>query len=313
MTKDPAASPNTKGEPLTKAKQCFVITPIGKEASAERRRADGLYHAVLKPVLESHDYVVYAAHQVAVIGSITDKIISDILYSELVVADLSGLNPNVMYELAVRHATGLPVVVIADESTALPFDIKQERTLFYRDDFSGCMQLRRDLDATVKSIESGKSKNDNPITRVSNRIILNPTVKVAATEEVILERIDSLAEQVATLNRRQYYRHKSYANQDSTSENSNRIFLDLQVNPETTTIKTIRTLIAPLLKISPEDIHIVGLTAADKVRVSIELPDGGYSTKWDAVRSLGDVHNGSDTIKILDVYRNGDNMRPVIT
>ena len=88
-------------------KQCFIVTPLGMVGSEIRRKADGVIEAVLNPILEEFEYKVIAPHEIDNPGSITKQIIEHLLHDELVIANLTNLNPNVMYELAVRHATRL--------------------------------------------------------------------------------------------------------------------------------------------------------------------------------------------------------------
>jgi hypothetical protein len=68
---------------------CFVIGPIGKEGGPERKHADLLLNAVIKHVLATDEfgYEVKRADQDADPGMITDRVISDIIHAELVVAD----------------------------------------------------------------------------------------------------------------------------------------------------------------------------------------------------------------------------------
>lgn len=123
-------------------KKCFVVTPIGNDNSSIRRHANGIIDSVIHPVLQSKGYEVSAAHQISSAGSITKQVIEKILEDDLVVANLTELNANVMYELAIRHCVGKPVISIAEQGTVLPFDVADERTIFYANDMAGVEELK---------------------------------------------------------------------------------------------------------------------------------------------------------------------------
>src|SRR5262245_8278139 len=111
-------------EPKSTKPLCFVIGPIGKDGTIERKHADLLLHSVIKHVLEGQEfgYKVKRADEDADPGMIGDRVISDIIKAPLVVADLTDLNPNAFYELGIRHSTELPTIHVAKAQTILPFD-----------------------------------------------------------------------------------------------------------------------------------------------------------------------------------------------
>lgn len=132
-------------------KKCFVITPIGDETDPIRRHIDGIIDAAITPAL-GENYQIVVSHKISEPGSITKQIISEIYRDELVVANLTNKNPNVMYELAFRHSLGLPVIMIAERGTALPSDIIMQRTIFYQNDAKGVLELREELKKAEEEI-----------------------------------------------------------------------------------------------------------------------------------------------------------------
>jgi hypothetical protein len=85
-------------------KLCFVVGPIGDEGSEIRNHADWLLNGIIQPVLAGFpEFRVKRADQDARPGLIDVHMINDILDAELVIADLSFLNPNVFYEISIRH------------------------------------------------------------------------------------------------------------------------------------------------------------------------------------------------------------------
>ena len=111
------------------AKICFYITPIGDADSEHRKHSDLFLNHIVEPALEEFGLKVVRADHIGKPGMITSQVIEHVIKSRLVVADLSFHNPNVFYELCLRHATGLPIVQVIRAFDRIPFDINQFRTI----------------------------------------------------------------------------------------------------------------------------------------------------------------------------------------
>jgi hypothetical protein len=109
-------------------KRCFVIGPM-KDMS----RLNRLANDIIKPILEPEGFRIITPDQ-GHIGSIMDQVLLNLEQADILVADITGNNPNVMYELGVYHSFGKPSIVIKDRSLApvdelTPFDIGAYRYL----------------------------------------------------------------------------------------------------------------------------------------------------------------------------------------
>jgi hypothetical protein len=87
---------------------------------------------------------------------ITRQVIEHLIRSRLVIADLSFHNPNVFYELALRHAVRLPIVQIIRAGERIPFDVHQMRTIVIDN---------RDIYSLVPKIETYRSEIANQVRR----------------------------------------------------------------------------------------------------------------------------------------------------
>lgn len=111
------------------SKICFYITPIGDEGSDQRKHSDLFLNYVVEPAIEELKLKIVRADQIGKPGMIGAQTVEHILRSRLVIADLSFHNPNVFYELCLRHVIGLPLVQIIREKDKIPFDVQQYRTI----------------------------------------------------------------------------------------------------------------------------------------------------------------------------------------
>ena len=147
-------------------KVCFVITPIGDDKSDIRRHIDGIIDQAIEPALGGK-YEIVVAHRKYEIGSINDRVVKSVYEADLVIANLTNTNPNVMYELAIRYSFGKPAIVIAEEGTKLPFDVVDENTIFYVNDPAGANDLKKKLIEFEENIDFSK-KEHGPVFKVIN-------------------------------------------------------------------------------------------------------------------------------------------------
>lgn len=111
------------------AGRAFVVMQVGAKDSPERKRADEIYSFIVAPAIKEAGLEPYRADLDLSPGGITSKMLSELLNARVVIADLTGRNPNVFYELGITHSFARPLISIADSARSLPFDTKDERVI----------------------------------------------------------------------------------------------------------------------------------------------------------------------------------------
>ncbi|HEV3077803.1 MAG TPA: hypothetical protein VHB47_25525 [Thermoanaerobaculia bacterium] len=140
---------------------CYVIMPFAKDYAA-------IYADAIRPAVEEvsaargEDWLCVRSDDARVSGSITKEIVTSLHMAELVIADLSGNNPNVFYELGVAHSAGRRTIMLAQNVAALPFDISSYRVIEYEASPQG---LRRLHGVLVNAIQDAidHDKQTNPV------------------------------------------------------------------------------------------------------------------------------------------------------
>lgn len=147
-----------------KDRVCFVIGPIGEEGTEIRKRADQLFNHVIEPTVAELGYSAKRADRLPRSSIITNDIINLLTDSELVIADLTGRNENVYYELAIRHGLRKPFIHICEEPVHLPFDVQGVRAIGINiNDLDSVDSAKKKLKQYIQSIESGGEPIENPI------------------------------------------------------------------------------------------------------------------------------------------------------
>ena len=150
----------------------FVAMPFGTKPGHDGMPIDfnRVYAEYIKPALETAGFEVFRADQETRAGDIREDMFQELLVADLVVADLTLDNPNVWYELGVRHALrARGVVLVQGPRPTNPFDTYTDRKLNYRirDGAPDTATLQADRDALAAmakaTIESWHGRKVSPV------------------------------------------------------------------------------------------------------------------------------------------------------
>ena len=148
--------------------ECFVVMPIGEQLVGEtklssdelRKRYDDLIKEAI--CAANPDISVIRSDEISKSGSITNEIFKRLILSEYVVVDVSFPNPNVFYELGLRHAIRNKTILIKDtNSMSVPFDIINLRYIEYENTPSGLKKLKTEFQRVFDEFKKNPKHIDN--------------------------------------------------------------------------------------------------------------------------------------------------------
>src|SRR5690606_20324262 len=112
-------------------KQCFIIMPISDQPGYDVGHFKRVYEHIIKPACAEAGFHPVRADDVHKTNHIALDIVKKVVESDMAICDLSGKNPNVLYELGIRQAFNKPVTIIKDSKTERIFDIQGFRDVEY--------------------------------------------------------------------------------------------------------------------------------------------------------------------------------------
>jgi hypothetical protein len=141
-----------------------IIPLFGLAKGTVRRNHDLFvlmpFRPELRPVYEDHIRTVATRVQLSVARAddfftaraVIDDIWAAILSSRVIIADCTGRNPNVFYEIGIAHTVGKPVVLITQDADDVPFDLRHRRYLEYRFTPRGMAEFEDSLARTLLEV-----------------------------------------------------------------------------------------------------------------------------------------------------------------
>jgi hypothetical protein len=118
--------------------KCFVIMPFAKPFND----VYALIKSAVETAVSGEPLMCRRLDEIKSAGRITDDLLVELQTSDICIADITGSNPNVMWEVGYAMALHKPTVFISQSIDALPFDLKDLRVIGYnREDLYGTLRL----------------------------------------------------------------------------------------------------------------------------------------------------------------------------
>ena len=118
-----------------KKKICFAIMDYGKKTDPTLGKTfdlDKTYQNIIKPAVISAGFECVRGDEVIESGLIDKSMYGLLIYSDLVIADITTFNPNAIYELGIRHAAKpFSTIIMKEKDGNIPFDINHNKTFTY--------------------------------------------------------------------------------------------------------------------------------------------------------------------------------------
>lgn len=134
------------------APTAFVIMPYSAVS-------DLTFETVIRPATTAAGYRVVRADTTLNQRAIMQDVVTGIQNADVVLADLTGRNANVFYELGLAHALKRPTILLAQDAAEIPFDLKAYRAVIYSIEFGTATELVSSLGMQMEPLLSAAIQN----------------------------------------------------------------------------------------------------------------------------------------------------------
>src|SRR5207245_867627 len=137
--------------------KCFVLMSFDDD------RKEVYKHAIV-PAAETVGFECHRADDAFRSEAIISNIIKNIFRDDVIIDDISGFNPNVLYELGVAHAVGNKIIIICEDTHGLPFNLSAYWVILYEKTIDGVRNdLRGRLEEALRNFPDWGSEPTNPV------------------------------------------------------------------------------------------------------------------------------------------------------
>jgi len=141
---------------------CYVIMPFSSTKTHTEKEWEDTFQNLFKPTIESLGYSCYRSK--ASVGLILRGIIESIHSSEVILADLTDSKPNVFYELGIAHAMTNSVIMVSQDLSSIPSDLKPYGVIQYDPNTKeGAIEFTRNVSEALQRLHQQDPKPAGPV------------------------------------------------------------------------------------------------------------------------------------------------------
>jgi len=187
-----------------KRNDCLIIMPFGKKPEISPISFDDIYYKIFEPTLNNLNYNCIRADTTLKSFGLLQNILTDLRnLDNLVIADITGGNSNVCYELGIRHAVAPKfTVLVAQENSEIPSDLKDPKHIPYCPNVSDKNIILKTQEKLEKSINDWiRTKQiDSPVFR-----LLPDYSNIMNELDILKEENENLQEQLSDMESKETY------------------------------------------------------------------------------------------------------------
>ncbi|MCJ7654443.1 MAG: hypothetical protein MUO97_03940 [Dehalococcoidia bacterium] len=148
---------------MRKKKKCFVIMPFSGTESCNEEKWKEIFDHIIKPAVEDCRLGYKCERSLPERENIIKGILRALSEADVVIADLTDGNPNVFYELGVRHTLTKRTILIAQGKEHIPFDLRPYPTVFYGESPTKIANFKSDIKRKLMDVSKNPERSDNPV------------------------------------------------------------------------------------------------------------------------------------------------------
>lgn len=179
---------------------CYVIMPFSKHVGIDESEWTDVYETIFKPAIEGSGFGYRCERSSITTGSFTKDIVENMKNAHVVLADITGFNGNVMWELGVRHALSPRTIMVSRNNVTekkVISDLGTYGVHFYENNGRGIENFKKEMKETLKEFEINPDKLDSPVFDViqSEERILSSReqkLKISKLKGLLTELIEDL-------------------------------------------------------------------------------------------------------------------------